>query len=426
MKSRILKLLNFSLMISLFVVTVSGCSSAKKSSAQTTAKTELIYYNEANLKLVKAKIKAQDPYFLKNYKEVIKAGNKALNYVTDPVTNKTQLPASGDKHDYMTYAPYAWPDTTKADGMPWKARDGIINPVSRGNDTDNNRKTAFFAAIDNLVWSYYFSDDRKYADKAVELIRIWYLNPETRVNPNMNFGQAFPGVAVGRNAGVHEWKPQQSVITALQLFDNDGILPADVKSGMDDWLKKYLTWLTTNEMAVSTNFTGQNHANYYNCQVIGLMMYFGENVRAKAVVEDAKLSRIADQITPEGIQPKEMGRTKSVSYTAGNLWLLTELTMLGRKLGIDLWDYESADGRSLKKAYAYLVPYVLNPQAWPKKQITEGGADKAIEEYMLPLFSKASTVFGVALIDPKIRAYQKLSPMEALIYPPIEMLPELR
>jgi hypothetical protein len=72
------------------------------------------------------------------------------------------------------------------------------------------------------------------------------------------------------------------------------------------------------------------------------------------------------------------------------------------------------------------VPYVLNPSDWPKKQISEGGAEKAIEEYMKPLFSKAATVFGIDLIDPKLKAYQKLSQIEALTYPPVEMLPEIK
>jgi hypothetical protein len=45
---------------------------------------------------------------------------------------------------------------------------------------------------------------------------------------------------------------------------------------------------------------------------------------------------------------------------------------------------------------------------------------------MKPLFSKAATVFGIDLIDPKLKAYQKLSPIEALTYPPVEMLPEIK
>lgn len=386
----------------------------------------LVYYNEAHIKLVKQKIKANDTYFVKNYEELLKAGNAALDYVADPVMNKTQMPLSGDKHDYLTYAPYRWPDPAKDDGLPWIAIDGVINPVSRGVDTDFTRKTIFFDVIQKLTWSYYFSEDTKYAEKAIALMRVWYLDPETRVNPNINFGQGVPGIADGRKAGVHEWCPQADVITALQMFEMDGILPIEVKTGMQGWFSDFLTWLTTDSMAMSTAFTGQNHANYYNHQLVGIMMYLGKNDEARALVEDAKQSRIADQILPDGSQPKEMGRTKSVSYSSGNLWLLTDLILMGQKLGIDLWVYETEDGRSVKKAYSYLVPFVLGDETWPKKQITEGGAPKAIESKMLPLFSKASTALGETLIDPKLKAYLQLSALDALIYPPLEMLPELR
>lgn len=34
------------------------------------------------------------------------------------VVNKAVLPPSGDKHDYMSMAPYWWPDETKPDGLP--------------------------------------------------------------------------------------------------------------------------------------------------------------------------------------------------------------------------------------------------------------------------------------------------------------------
>ncbi len=426
MKNLILKLVIILLAMASITLNAANSKGAKQARAAFQPSTDLVFYNQAHLKHVKAKIKANDPYFLKNYQEVIKSGDAALKYVANPVTNKTQMPPSKDKHDYLTYAPYRWPDPSKPDGLPWIARDGIVNPVSRGADTDFNRKTVFFDAIENLAWSYYFSDEPKYAKKAIELIKVWYLNPETKVNPNLNFGQVVPGIADGRNAGLHEWKPQAAVITALQIFEAKGLLPADVKSGMLKWFTAYLNWLTTDSMAISTAFTGQNHANYYNHQLVGLMMYLGKNDEANALVEDAKKTRIADQILPDGTQPKEMGRTKSVSYATGNLWLLTELTVMGRKLGVDLWTYESEDGRSLKKAYAYLMPFILNPQDWPKQQITGGGAESTIDSSMKPLFSKASTALGVALIDSSVKAYLKLRPLESLIYPPVEMLPEIR
>ncbi len=418
----------------IITLTFAACNSSggkQTSSADATsapsfdASKELVYYNDAHLQLVKEKIQTNDPYFTAQYKEVLEEGNAALSYTADPVTNKTQIPPSKDMHDYLSYAPYRWPDPSKADGLPWIARDGIINPVSRDNDTDFNRKDQFFDAIGKLTWTYYFSGDNKYAEKAIDLIKVWYLDPETRVNPNINFGQGVPGVADGRKAGVHEWGNQSNVITALQMFEFDGVLPEDIKTGMKSWLSEYLNWLTTDTMAISAGFTRQNHANHYNYQVVGLMMYLGKNEEAKAVVEEAKKSRIEDQILPDGSQPREMGRTKSVHYATLNLWSMTELTLMGRKLGVDLWAYETQDGRSLKNAYAYLANFVLNPEAWPERQITEGGAQKAIEQNLTPLFSKASTVLGTALIDPQVKAYLKLKPLDALRYPPVEMLPEI-
>lgn len=386
----------------------------------------LVYYNPKHMQLVKEKIKAKDVYFSGHYEELLKAGNIALNYVLDPVTNKTQMPPSKDMHDYLTYAPYRWPDPSKPDGLPWKAIDGIINPVSRGVDTDFNRKTAFFDAIEKLTWSFYFSDDKRFSDKAIDLINGWYLDPKTRVNPNMNFGQGVPGIADGRPAGLHEWKPQAEVINALQIFESKGVLPLHIKTGMHQWLSQYLEWITKDSMAIQAGQTRQNHANYYNHQVVGLMMFLGKKQAAKAIVEDAKLSRIADQILPDGTQPREMGRTRSVHYTAGNLWLLTELILLGRKLDVDLWAYETAEGSSIPKAYAYLVPYIKGEKVWTRTEIREGGAEKAIEHYFLPLFSKASTALGVTLIDPAIKISHKLTYLDALRYPPIEFLDEMK
>ncbi len=414
----------------LMVLILTSCNASGKKSLNSIGENSiaddksniLIYYNELHLQLVKKRIKEKDSYFINKYHEVLKEGHAALDYVADPVTNKTQIPPSKDLHDYLSYAPYRWPDNSKPDGLPWIARDGIINPVSLGADTDFSRNTAFFDAIEKLTWSYYFSEDKRFAEKAIELIKVWYLNLETRVNPNINFGQAVPGLADGRKAGVQEWCQQSQVITAMQMFENDGILPIDVKQGMDIWFNDYLHWLITNPMAIEAGLTRQNHANHYNYQVVGLMMYLGKNEEAKQVVEEAKQARIADQIMPDGSQPREMGRTKSVQYATLNLWSLTELTLMGRKLGIDLWGFETEDGRSLKKAYSYLTPFVLGTEKWPQRQITEGGPEKAINKYMVPVFSMASTALDTILIDSKFKTYTNLKPLDALRYPPINLL----
>ena len=65
------------------------------------------------------------------------------------ITGKEILPPSGDKHDYMSMAPYWWPDETKPDGLPYKYRDGMINPETRKANTDQDALKGAFASVYN-------------------------------------------------------------------------------------------------------------------------------------------------------------------------------------------------------------------------------------------------------------------------------------
>ena len=357
-----------------------------------------------------------------NATQGFKNANKALAFEVNPVTNKTKIPASNNKHDYLSYAPYKWPDNRKLDGLPWVTKDGEINPVSQGYDTDFKRTQEFFKVIETLSWAFYFSEDEKYATKVIELIKVWYINENTKVNPNINFGQAVPGAADGRKAGVQEWLRQYHVITALQIFEQAGVLPNTIKRDMGTWLTTYLRWLQTNKMAVEAGKTGQNHANHYNHQVLGLLLYLGRTEEAKQVIENAKYDRIAVQILPDGRQPKEMGRTRSVHYASLNLWSLTELTFIGKNLGVDLWNFETEDKRSLKRAFAYLKLFVESPENWNFKEISKGGVLYTMETEMKPMLSRASTLLKEPLIYDNSKYYENLTALEALQYPPLELL----
>ena len=59
-----------------------------------------------------------------------------------------------------------------------------------------------------------------------------------------------------------------------------------------------------------------------------------------------------------------------------NLSAFTQLAVLGKKLGVDLWGYESEDGKSLKSAYECLIPYPTTGKEWEYKQITSLGSQK--------------------------------------------------
>lgn len=382
----------------------------------------MVFHNEDQLLQVKAAILAKDPYFSERYTKLLAEADLLLAKTPDPVVNKTVIPPSGDQHDYLSFSPYGWPDKSKKDGLPWKPIDGVTNPVSRGRDTDYTRLSELAETLDVLTFTYYYSGNTRYSDKGLEHLRAWFVNPETRVNPNINYGQGVPGLTDGRPAGIIEWKRISSVVTALQIFDKGGVLPAEIKAGTRAWMERYLDWLTTSPLGKEADALPQNHSSWYDYQVVGLMIHLGRLDEAKARVEKAKTSRIAAQITPDGRQPRETGRTKSLHYSTMNLWALTNLTFMGRKLEIDLWEFETPDGRSLRQAYQFLAPYALGEREWTYQQITPGGAQAVIESDLKPLFSKASTLLKRNLVEVPVDGSLQLSPLDALKYPPLERL----
>lgn len=380
---------------------------------------KLVYFDETLLARSKAAIKLKDPAFVAAYQQLLVECEALLEIAPDPVVNKSRMPPSGDRQDYLSYAPYRWPDESKVDGLPWIPKDGVINPVSRGPDTDHRRLHSMFAAVEKLSFAFYFSGDRRYAAKTVEHLDAWFIAPKSRVNPHVQFAQSIPGLPSGNPAAFIDWRPFYRVLTAVQLLDQAGIFTPAAKARMDDWLEQYLDYMITSKQGHKTDALPQNHATWYNCQAVGLMIYLGRIDEAKAKVNETKTSRIAAQILPSGQQPKETGRTKSMHYSSMNLWGLANLTYMGRQIGIDLWAFESADGRSLPQAYRYLEPYALREEPWPFRQISPGGAAVSIDDELRPLFAKTSALLGLDLYPWSIaEGNVSLTPLEYLQFPP--------
>lgn len=54
-----------------------------------------------------------------------------------------------------------------------------------------------------------------------------------------------------------------------------------------------------------------------------------------------------------------------------NLEGMARLAELARHVDIDLWGYETADGRSIRRALDFLAPYADPAKEWPYEQITD-------------------------------------------------------
>jgi hypothetical protein len=100
-------------------------------------------------------------------------------------------------------------------------------------------------------------------------------------------------------------------------------------------------------------------------------MFIGKTDFARKIVLDARRVRVARQIQPDGREPLELARTLSFSYSLFNLRALIDLAGIGQNIGVDLWHYQTPDGRSLLKGLEFMSPYAAAGKKWPFQQIHE-------------------------------------------------------
>ena len=321
----------------------------------------------------KAALATGDPTLRPALDRLLTEADDALNRRPASVMDKSKTPPSGDKHDYVSQAPYFWRDTNSPDGK-YVNRDGEKNPEAEANtDAPNFSQTCY--DCHTLALAYYFSGDEKYAAKAVEFIRVWFLNPDTRMNPNFKYGQAIPGGVEGRPAGLITARCLSSLVDAIGLLAGSKNWTTNDQRGMTKWADEYLEWLTTSKIGQGEDAASNNHGTYYDVQAVSLALFLNKTDFAREKLLAARKTRIAKQIQPDGGMPRELARTLSFNYSLFNLRAEMQLAALGRNVGVDLWHYQSPEGGSLSKAAEFMAQFANPDQAWPYQQIQKPNRD---------------------------------------------------
>ena len=313
---------------------------------------------------------------------------KALAAGPFSIVNKRVTPPSGDKHDYMSQAPYFWPDPRKPNGLPYIRRDGERNPEIN-KITDHKSLDDLGNSVETLALAYYFKGDEAYATKAIALLRTFFLDPATRMNPNLQYAQFIPGVNTGRGIGLIETRGLTRVVDAIGLLAGSKALTADDERGLRDWFGKFLQWMLDSKNGREESAAKNNHGTFYDVQIASYAMFVGRRDLAKQVLETAKQKRIATQIESDGRQPLELARTKAWSYSNMNLDGLMQLAMLGTRIGVDLWSFQTHDGRGIRKALDFLTPIAFGEGKWNYQEI-EGGVKP---QTLFPLMRRAAVVY---------------------------------
>ncbi|QDQ10405.1 alginate lyase family protein [Streptomyces spectabilis] len=315
-----------------------------------------------------------DPRLRRALRDLTARADRWLGQGPWTVVDKPRPAPGGDPHDYLSQAPYWWPTAPRTPENPWgcpyEQRDGERNPeVDTG--TDRRDLENVFDSAYELSLAWYYTGERKYAEHAATVLRTWFLDPATRMNPRLDHGQFIPCAYDGRAIGIIDFSQSYTSVLDAQAILAAGApawTPTD-RARMTDWNKDFRDWLTHSDFGRQESAAKNNHGTFYDLQLAALALATGDEALARKTVRDARALRVDPQIAADGSQPQELGRTRSWHYSTFDLVAYARLADIGRHVGVDLWAHRGPAGQGLVKAVRYLLPAATGERPWAHPEL---------------------------------------------------------
>jgi len=286
------------------------------------------------------------------------------------VVNKSVTPPTGNKHTYMSWAPYLWPNCTGVGNTtelspeqiwttcPYYGRDGLFNPdVRLVNDTG-----AFQALSDAVLYNaiaWVTTGSSVFSRNAAHFVNTWFLDPDTAMLPNLDYAQIQRGPASqnGTHTGVLDLKGMAKIASGILILrkGNSSDWTTTLDSQMIEWTRSYITWLTTARIALEEAAATNNHGSFYFTQLAALQVLVNDNNGARATVNRYFSTLYQDQIIAGGEQPLEAARTRPYHYRAYNLAAMITNARIGSYAGGSFWDTRTKSGATIANALDYAM-----------------------------------------------------------------------
>ncbi len=298
-----------------------------------------------------------------DHERIVRLAEKALEMSPVAVTQYVAKLSEGGPHDFYSNGDYWWPDPKKKDGLPYIRRDGQSNPDNFFHHRLLLRKMR--NAVTALAAAYALEGDEKYAAKAVGLLKVFFLDQDTKMNPQLLYSQAIPGKVSGRGIGIIDTLHLAEVPLAIEAMRNSKAMSRSVYTGLKKWFSDYAEWMTTHPYGIKEMNAKNNHSVAYMVQIAAFARLTNDKQKLDMCRQKYKDVFLPRQMAPNGSFPEELKRTKPYGYSIFQLDNLAILCQLLSTADDDLWGYSQKDGRCIQKGMEYLFPYLEDKSKWP-------------------------------------------------------------
>lgn len=294
---------------------------------------------------------------------VIHCAEAAVRVAPRTLVSAVNPRSAGGPNDFSSEGDYWWPDP-KNPGGPYVRRDGLTNP---GNFTAHRRLMLAMARdVGALAAAYDLTGEERFAAAAVRHLRVWFIDPVTRMNPSLTYAQAISGVATGRGIGIIDTVHLAEVALAIEALRGSPALTAADDAALTTWFRDYLRWITTHPYGIDEARQENNHGTCWVLQAACFARVAGE----AAVLADCRRRflevLLPGQMAADGSFPREIARTKPYSYSIFNLDVMAAVAAVLSTSEEDLLVRRLADGRGIVRGVEFLAPFLADKSKWPK------------------------------------------------------------
>jgi hypothetical protein len=295
-------------------------------------------------------------------KETLDRANKMLHEKPVTVTASSCKRSAGGLHDFYSEGDYWWPDPSNP-SAPYIQKDGQSNPE---NFSDHRLAMIRLSEITaTLTSAWLLTGNRNYASKALEHLNAWFVEPSTRMNPDLLYAQAIWGRFTGRGIGLIDAYHLVEVAQSARLLIEAKAIPEEDALKIKAWFTEFLTWMTTHQYGIDEMNAKNNHGTCWVATAASMATLVGNEKIRQMCTDRFKNILLPLQMAGDGSFPLEIKRTKPYGYSLFNIDAFCNVARILSAPDDNLWEFTTPDGKSLKKGLQYIYPFIKDKATWP-------------------------------------------------------------
>jgi hypothetical protein len=295
---------------------------------------------------------------------ILERAEWALQQQPITVTAEMSARTAGGKHDFFSEGDYWWPNPISADS-PYIQKDGVTNP--NNFVAHRHAMIRLSQVVGALASAYKLTGDEKYVQPALMHCKAWFVDTATMMNPSLLYAQAIKGRFTGRGVGIIDAIQLIEVVQGLAVMRNASAMDQKLLADIKKWFDQFLQWLTTHKYGKDEMNAENNHGTCWVMQVAAFAKFAGNKELMTFCSERYKNVLLPSQMASDGSFPRELRRTKPYGYSIFNLDAMATICQVLSSKENDLWNYQTADAKSIKRGIEFLYPFIADKTKWPHK-----------------------------------------------------------